>query len=81
MDLRTMIRELDEIIARARSAAERETTLLNALPDCDLLHRKQKQPRARRNQMQRLRGLRSKLRTRRRAATDSVAGEINRRVA
>ena len=66
MDLRTMIRELDEVIARARCAAERETILLNALPDCGLRRRKRKQVRDQRNQLQRLRSLRRGLRTRRR---------------
>ena len=66
MDLGTMMRELDEVIARAQSAATRESTLLNALPDCGLRRRKQRQVRALRDQLQRLRSLRSGVRTRRR---------------
>jgi hypothetical protein len=49
MDLGTMMRELDEVIARAQSAATRESTLLNALPDCGLRRRKQRQVRASRD--------------------------------
>ena len=66
MDLGTMMRELDEVIARAQSAAAREITLLNALPDCGQRRRKERQVRAMRDQLQRLRSLRSGIRTRRR---------------
>jgi hypothetical protein len=66
MDLGTMMRELDEVIARAQSAAAREITLLSALPDCVQRRRKERQVRAMRDQLQRLRSLRSGIRTRRR---------------
>ena len=70
MDLGTMMRELDEVIARAQSAAAREIALLNALPDCGQhcgqRRTKVRQVRAMRDQLQRLRSLRSGVRTQRR---------------
>ena len=41
MDLRTTVRELDEMITRAQLATERESALLKVLPDCGLRRRKQ----------------------------------------
>jgi hypothetical protein len=66
MDLRTMVRELDEVITRTRSATERETAHLNALPCCGQRRRKQQQVRAMRDHLHRLQSLRSGVRTRRR---------------
>ena len=66
MDTRTMIRELDEVIARAQSAAEREATLLDVLPECGLRRRKQAQLRTLRAHVHRLRRLRSTVNMRRR---------------
>jgi hypothetical protein len=66
MDLGTMIRELDEVIARAQSTAAREIAFLNALPDCGPRRRKQKHVRAMRDQLQQLRHLRNGVRSRRR---------------
>jgi hypothetical protein len=54
MDTRTMIRELDEVIARAHSAAEREVALLDVLPNCGLRRRKQAQVRTMRAHVDRL---------------------------
>ena len=61
MDHRTALRELDELIARARSATERETALLNVLPGCISRERKQRQVRAMRVRLHELRQLRSAL--------------------
>jgi hypothetical protein len=66
MDLRTMMRELDEVITRAQSATDRETALLKTLPKCGLRRRKQQQVRAMRDHVQRLQRLRSVVKTRRR---------------
>ena len=65
MDTRTMIRELDEVIARAHSAAEREVALLDVLPNCGLRRRKQAQVRTMRAHVDRLQRLRSSLKIRR----------------
>jgi hypothetical protein len=40
MDLRTKLRELDEVIARTRSATEREAAVSNGLPNVHLRRRK-----------------------------------------
>jgi hypothetical protein len=58
MDTCTMIRELDEVIARAQSTVAREAALLDALPDCGLRRRKHDQVRAVRGHVYRLRKLR-----------------------
>jgi methionine synthase II (cobalamin-independent) len=55
MDHRTMVRELEEVIARSESATARETKVLNALPDCFLRRRKQSEVRAMQAHLQRLR--------------------------
>jgi methionine synthase II (cobalamin-independent) len=70
MDLRTTVRELDEIITRAHRATERESALLKVLPDCGLRHRKQHQVRMMRAHVDRLRSLRRGVRTSRRPASD-----------
>jgi len=67
VDLRTMVRELDEVIARSRCTTERETALLNALPYCGLRRRKQDQVRAMSDHLRRLQSLRSGLRTKAKA--------------
>ena len=68
MDLRTTMRELDEVIVRAQQVTERENALLNVLPDCGLRRRKQHQVRAMRAHVDRLRRLRRGV-TRRRLAS------------
>jgi hypothetical protein len=58
--IRTTVRELDEMIARTRSATERETKLVvRALPACSLRRRKKRVVRTMRDQLQRLENLRS----------------------
>ena len=59
MDVRTTVRELDEMIARTRSATERATKLVGMLPACSLRRRKERVVRAMRNQLQRLENMRS----------------------
>jgi hypothetical protein len=59
MDVRTAVRELDEMIARTRSATERETKLVRVLPACSLRRRKKRVVRTMRDQLQRLENLRS----------------------
>jgi hypothetical protein len=59
MDTRTMIRELDEVIERARSTAEREAAMVEALPNCSLRRRKLAQLQKMRSYVHRLRRLRS----------------------
>ncbi len=66
MDHRTMVRELEEVIARSESATARETRVLDALPDCFLRRRKQAEVRAMQAHLQRLRGLRNAVRAKRR---------------
>ena len=58
MHTRTMMRELDEVIARAQSTVEREAAILDALPDCRLRRRKQERVRSTRAHVHRLRKLR-----------------------
>jgi len=65
MDLRTTVRELDEIITRAQHATERESALLKVLPDCGLRRRKRHQVRTMRAHVDRLRNLRRGVRRRR----------------
>jgi hypothetical protein len=69
MDLRTTVRELDEMITRAQRATERENALLNVLPDCGLRRRKQHQVRTMRAHVGRLQSLRRAAATRRRPAS------------
>jgi hypothetical protein len=69
MDTRTMMRELDEVIARAQSVAERESAFVNVLPDGGLRRRKQEQVRTMRVHVHRLRKLRSTVRERRRSGS------------
>jgi len=61
-----MVRELDEVIARAQSATERETALVETLPDCGLRRRKLEQVRKMRAHVHRLRSLRSAVKAERR---------------
>ena len=69
MDSRTMVRELDEIIARARSATERELALLKALPECELRKRKQAEVHAMRAHVYRLQRFRSNVKTKRKVVS------------
>ena len=55
MDVRTTIRELDELIKRTLSAIEREQAILKALPEASLRGEKQQQIGAMRTQLRRLR--------------------------
>lgn len=66
MDLRTMMRELDEVIERARSVTEREAMLSSALPDGGLRRRKRQQIRIMRAHLHRLRSFRTMVRAKRR---------------
>ena len=58
MHTRTMMSELDEVIARAESTVEREAAILDALPDCRLRRRKKERVRSTRAHVHRLRRLR-----------------------
>jgi phosphomevalonate kinase len=66
MDLRTIIRELDELIQRTRSALEHEGAILNGLLETSLRREKQQQIAAMRIQLRRLRRQRSAIKTKRR---------------
>jgi hypothetical protein len=55
MDVRTTIRELDELIKRTLSAIEHEQAILKALPEGSLRGEKQQQIGAMRIQLRRLR--------------------------
>jgi hypothetical protein len=59
MDVRTTVRELDEVIARTRSATERELKLARALPACTLRQRIERRVRLMRDRLQRLQTLRN----------------------
>jgi hypothetical protein len=61
MDQRTTLRELDELIARARTTTERETALLDVLPECWLRDRKIRQIRTMKARLHQLRVLRTAL--------------------
>ena len=69
MDVRTTERELDEMIARIRSATERQRRLIGALPACSLRSRKEQLIRKMRDQIQRLESLRGSVSRRRRSGT------------
>jgi hypothetical protein len=58
MDVRTTVRELEEMIARTRSATERETKLVGMLPASSLRRRKERVVRTMRDQLQRLENMR-----------------------
>ena len=58
MDLRTALRELDELIWRTQSVVERETTFMMGLPRSRLRAEKQQRVRAMRTQLRRLRNQR-----------------------
>jgi hypothetical protein len=58
MDVRTTVRELDEMIARTRSATERETKVVGMLPASSLRRRKERVVRTMRDQLQRLENMR-----------------------
>ena len=66
MDSRTMVRELDEMIARARSVMARELALVKALPECALRKRKQQQVHAMRAHVHQLQSLRTAVKIKRR---------------
>lgn len=66
MDLRTIVRELEEVISKAQAAADREVALLEALPQCALRRRKQRQVTAMRAHVSRLRTFRSAMKATRR---------------
>jgi hypothetical protein len=59
MDVRTTVRELDEVIARTRSATERELKLARTLPACSLRRRIERRVRMMRHRLQRLQTLRN----------------------
>ena len=61
MDLRTTIRELDELIGRTESVINREATILLALSSSPLRREKQKRVRSMRAQLRRLRNQRSSI--------------------
>lgn len=65
MDSGTMVRELDEMIARARTVLEREITLVEALLESGLRKRKQRQVRAMRAHVHQLQRLRTAVKARR----------------
>jgi hypothetical protein len=67
MDDRTTMRELDEVIARSRSATEREAKLVAALPKCSARTRRQRALEMLRDHLQRLRNFRNNLRARTRS--------------
>jgi hypothetical protein len=69
MDVRTTERELDEMIARIRSATERQRRLIGALPACSLRSRKERLIRKMRDQIQRLESLRGSVSRSRRSGT------------
>ena len=58
MDLRTTLRELDELIWRTQSVVERETALMMVLPRSRLRFEKQQRVRSMRTQLRRLRNQR-----------------------
>jgi hypothetical protein len=66
MDVRTIMRELDEVIARVQSVTEREIALSHILPDSRLRRSKQEQVRTMRGHVQRLRSLRCAVKAERR---------------
>jgi hypothetical protein len=59
MDTRTIVRELDEVMARTRSATDRELKLIRALPACTLRRRKERLVAKMRSHLQRLQSLRT----------------------
>ena len=59
MDVRTKVRELDEVITRTRSATARELKLARALPACSLRRRIERRVRLMRDRLQRLQTLRN----------------------
>ncbi len=61
MDLRTTIRELDELIGRTESVINRDAAILRALPPSALRREKQKRVRSMRAQLRRLRNQRSSM--------------------
>ena len=61
MDLRTTIRELDELISRTESVINREAAILHALPPSPLRRENQKRARSMRVQLRRLRNQRTSI--------------------
>ena len=72
MDLRTTIRELDELISRTQSDIESETAALLALPR-SRRHEKQQRVRSMRTQLRRLRNQRNSITTTRRMLHPRIA--------
>ena len=66
MDHRTTVRELDEMIVRTRSAAEREMKLVRALPPCGLRRRKERLVRSMRDHLRQLHSLQTTVQRHRR---------------
>jgi hypothetical protein len=73
MDLRTTIRELDELISRTQSVIDSETASLLALPRSRLRHEKQQRVRSMRTQMRRLRNQRKSITTPQRTLRPRIA--------
>ena len=73
MDLRTTIRELDELINRTQSVIDSETAVLLALPQSRLRHEKQQRVRSMRTQLRRLRNQRNSMTTTRRMLRPRIA--------
>lgn len=73
MDLRTTIRELDELISRTQSVIESETAALLALPRSRLRHEKQQKVRSMRTQLRQLRNQRNSITTTRRMLHPRIA--------
>ena len=73
MDLRTTIRELDELISRTQSVIDSETAVLLALPRSRLRHEKQQKVRSMRTQLRRLRNQRNSVTTTRRMLSPRIA--------
>jgi len=73
MDLRTTIRELDELISRTQSVIESETAALLALPRSRLRQEKQQRVRSMRTQLRRLRNQRTSITTTRRVLRPRIA--------
>ena len=73
MDLRTTIRELDELISRTQSVIDSETAALFALPRSRLRHKKQQRVRSMHTQLRRLRNQRNSIRMTRRMLRPRIA--------
>jgi len=67
MDTRTIVRELDEVMARTRSTTDRELELIRSLPACSLRRRKERLVSKMRSHLRRLQSLRTSVVNSRRA--------------